>query len=60
MNKHPIGRVEDYTLPFLCMLYVVLLATLVLIWGVWGYLMALLMCSLAHVGIHRLAERLNS
>lgn len=52
MDNERIGQVEDYTNAFLGALYLVLVAGLVLIWGVWGYVVALALC----VAIHRVIE----
>ncbi|WP_179380157.1 hypothetical protein [Jannaschia marina] len=46
-------RVQDYTNAFLGMVYLLLVFVLVLIWGVWGYPMALALCAALHWAIHR-------
>lgn len=48
-----LDRVEDYTNAFLGMFYLILVMVLVLIWGAWGYPMALVICAALHWGIHR-------
>ncbi|MEM7641961.1 MAG: hypothetical protein AAF366_05485 [Pseudomonadota bacterium] len=55
MKDHRFGRVEDYTSAFLWMFYLVLVVGLVIVWGVWGYMLALAICVGLHLGIARLA-----
>lgn len=59
MNRRPMDRVENYTVPFLWMFYLVLMIALVAVWGVWGYAFALLICAAIHYGISQLAHRLQ-
>ena len=47
------GRVEDYTTAFLCTAYPVLVCTLVVIWGVLGFALALLTCWALDRGLGR-------
>jgi flagellar biogenesis protein FliO len=56
-DNQPFDRVEDYTNAFLGMSYLLLVMTLVLIWGAWGYLFALALCGALHYAIRRLGER---
>ena len=56
MSERRIGRVEDYTNAFLCVLYPLVVMTLTLLWGVWGYAMALAACGGLHLAI-RAGER---
>ncbi|WP_299646061.1 hypothetical protein [uncultured Jannaschia sp.] len=51
------GRVEDYTNAFLATFYLILVMALVLIWGVWGYLVALGLCAALHWAIRTLGLR---
>ncbi|TFL18750.1 hypothetical protein [Jannaschia formosa] len=46
-------RVEDYTEAFLWTAYMILIVALVMIWGIWGYLIALATCAGLHWGITR-------
>ncbi|SDY64800.1 hypothetical protein SAMN05444004_102233 [Jannaschia faecimaris] len=46
-------RVQDYTNAFLGMFYLILVMTLVIIWGVWGYPVSLAICAVMHWGIRR-------
>ncbi|MEM7488244.1 MAG: hypothetical protein AAF390_03870 [Pseudomonadota bacterium] len=55
MKSDGFGQVEDYTSAFLWMFYLVLVVGLVIVWGVWGYVLALAICLGLHVGIARLA-----
>jgi hypothetical protein len=57
MEDDRFGRVEDYTTAFLWMFYLLLVSGLVIVWGVWGYVLALAICAGLHVGIARLAIR---
>ncbi|CTQ48688.1 hypothetical protein [Jannaschia donghaensis] len=50
-------RVQDYTNAFLGTFYLILLTTLILIWGVWGYPMALAIGAILHLGIRRWSLR---
>ena len=52
---HP-GRVEDYTDAFLALMWLLGITALTLVWGVWGYAAALVLCAAAHAGIRRLAR----
>ncbi|GIT91062.1 hypothetical protein JANAI62_15170 [Jannaschia pagri] len=54
MRDDKFGQVEDYTEAFLWMAYLVLVSGLVMIWGLWGYPMALIVCACLHYGIKRL------
>ena len=54
-QTHP-GIAEDYTVPFLCMALLLLVATLILVWGTWGYGAALLLCAGLHALIARWGE----
>lgn len=54
MNGRGTGHVEDYTTAFLGVLYLLVVMTLTLVWGVWGYGVALAACALLHAGIRRL------
>lgn len=56
-NRGHIGRVEDYTVPFLVSFYVLVLLGLCTIWAVSGYPMALFVCLITHVGLGRLIAR---
>lgn len=51
-DDHP-GRVEDYTIPFLVMAYLVLVMVLVGVWGIWGYAIALMLSAALHAGLAR-------
>ena len=51
------GRVEDYTNAFLGIFYLILVMTLVIVWGAWGYPVALAICAGLHWAIRRLGER---
>ncbi|MEM9798463.1 MAG: hypothetical protein AAF919_18375 [Pseudomonadota bacterium] len=59
MRDHHPGQVEDYTNAFLGMFYLILVMALVVIWGMWGYPVALMICACIHWGIHRLGLRLE-
>lgn len=51
------GEVEDYTNAFLGMAYLILVMSLVIVWGVWGYPVALALCAALHWGVRRLGMR---
>ncbi|MEM8823346.1 MAG: hypothetical protein AAGF30_07035 [Pseudomonadota bacterium] len=55
MGNKGFGQVENYTTAFLWMFYLVLVVGLVIVWGVWGYVLALAICAGLHVGIAKLA-----
>lgn len=57
MNGRGTGHVEDYTTAFLGVLYLLVVMTLTLVWGVWGYGIALAVCAIGHVCIRRLGLR---
>ncbi len=57
MDDHRMGRVEDYTAAFLGMFYLLLVSGLVLVWGIWGYAVALVICAVLHWAILRLGAR---
>lgn len=57
MRKDGIGEVENYTDAFLCVAYLLLVMTLVMIWGVWGYVFSLAVCATLHWGIKHLGLR---
>ncbi|WP_095590578.1 hypothetical protein [Actibacterium ureilyticum] len=48
-HRRPIGRVENYTRPFLVMAFVNLITLFVLIWGTYGYDAALLAALALHL-----------
>ncbi|UWQ17611.1 hypothetical protein [Jannaschia sp. M317] len=54
MGDRQHGEVEDYTNAFLWMFYLILVCALVMIWGIWGYALALSVCAALHWGIKRL------
>lgn len=56
-DDNSFDRVEDYTNAFLGMFYLVLVMTLVIVWGVWGYVMALAICGVLHWAIRQLGAR---
>jgi hypothetical protein len=45
--------VQDYTEAFLWSAYMVVILLLVIVWGVWGYLVALACCAGLHWGVTR-------
>lgn len=51
------GEVEDYTNAFLGMAYLILVMVLVVVWGAWGYPLALAVCAALHHAIRRLGRR---
>ncbi|MBM2577360.1 hypothetical protein JQC91_13710 [Jannaschia sp. Os4] len=51
-RAHP-GIAEDYTAAFLCMAYLLLFMSLITIWGLWGYPVALLICTGLHAALTR-------
>lgn len=51
MGDRKFGQVEDYTNAFLGVFYMLLVMSLVMIWGLWGYLAALCVCGAMHYGI---------
>ncbi len=51
------GEVEDYTNAFVGMAYLILVMVLVVVWGVWGYPLALALCAALQHGIRRLGLR---
>ncbi|MGB3408738.1 MAG: hypothetical protein WBA67_14735 [Jannaschia sp.] len=58
MNERKIGEVENYTDAFLATIYLLLVMSLVMIWGVWGYVAALTACGglhwlIRHFGLRR-------
>ena len=57
MDGDRFGRVEDYTTAFLGTFYLILVMGLAVIWGVWGYLVALLLCAALHWLIDRFGAR---
>lgn len=57
MRDREIGRVEDYTAAFLGMAYLLGVTGLTIVWGVWGYGVALLICATTHVAIRRFGLR---
>ncbi|WP_371156571.1 hypothetical protein [Jannaschia sp. 2305UL9-9] len=57
MRQNGIGEVENYTDAFLCIAYLLLVMTLVMIWGVWGYVVSLSVCAGLHWAIKRLGLR---
>ena len=59
MNHHP-GQVTDYTEVFLVMAYVVLLMTLVAVWGVWGFAAALLLGGALHLILRQAGRRVEA
>lgn len=50
-------RVQDYTFAFLGMFYLTLMFTLMVIWGVWGYLVSLALCLALHWVLRRWGNR---
>lgn len=56
MDDDKYQRVQDYTDAFLWMCYLLLVMTLVMIWGVWGYVAALALCAGIHYAIGRFAS----
>ncbi|MGB3554603.1 MAG: hypothetical protein WBA25_08190 [Jannaschia sp.] len=57
MDDDRFGRVEDYTDAFLCIAWLLLVSTLVTIWGVWGYPAALALGAALHWVIRVLGIR---
>ncbi|WP_308918084.1 histidinol phosphate aminotransferase [Jannaschia sp. LMIT008] len=49
----------DYTNAFLAMCYLILVMGLMVIWGVWGYVVALVLCVALRQGIVWLDRRLE-
>jgi hypothetical protein len=49
------GQAEDYTTAFLWAFYLLLVVGLVVVWGAWGYVLALAICAGLHWGIGRYA-----
>ena len=49
--------VPDYTNAFLAMSYLIAVMGLVVIWGVWGYAVALGLCWVGHIALVRIAAR---
>ena len=56
MNDRRIGRVEDCTTAFLGMTYLLVVLSLTLVWGAWGYGVALGACLVLHLAIRRLGR----
>ena len=56
-DRRPIGRVENYTRPFLIMAFVNLITALIFIWGHYGYDAALAAALLAHLLISWVEKR---
>ncbi|SFI61453.1 hypothetical protein [Jannaschia pohangensis] len=57
MNEGPFSRVEDYTNAFLGAFYLSLVTGLVVVWGIWGYAVALLICAALHGAIHHFGRK---
>ena len=57
MRDHKFGQVENYTDAFLATAYLLLVMTLVMIWGLWGYVAALFVCAVLHAAIRHFGLR---
>ena len=53
MRGRPIGRVEDFTIPFLVSFYVLLLMGLIAVWAMSDFLVALVIAFGIHVVLAR-------
>ena len=53
MRGRPIGRVEDFTIPFLVTFYILLLIALITIWAMSDFIVALLFAFAIHVFLAR-------
>lgn len=59
-NRRPLGRVEDYTIPFLVSFYVLVLMGLCTIWAIWGYPVALFVAFGVHLWLARILSSRNT
>jgi len=57
MAYQPRGRVENYTTPFLVMAFVVLFTGLFILWGTFGYGVALVASLFVHVILRQFPKR---
>lgn len=58
--RRPVGRAENYTRPFLVMAFINLVTFLMVIWGTYGYEVALLAALAVHLLIGWAENRRNS
>jgi len=52
------GEVEDYTNPFLCMVWVLLMMGLIAAWAAYGYVQTLCICLFLKWGLDRWEDRI--
>jgi len=57
MSNYPIREVEDYTMPFLVMAFVLLFMGLFALWAVFGYLVSLVTSLFVHAAIRAIPNR---
>ncbi|MEP3347853.1 MAG: hypothetical protein ABJN34_02475 [Litoreibacter sp.] len=57
MAYQPQGRVEDYTMPFLVMAYVVLFTGLFILWAAFGYAVSLFISLIIHAILRAVPRR---
>lgn len=55
-DRRPPQPVPDYTNAFLGMVYLILVMGLMVIWGLWGYLVALATSAALNAGLGRLGR----
>ena len=55
--SHPTGRVEDYTVPFLVMAFVVLFTGLFILWAAFGYVISLVTSLFLHIILQHIPKR---
>lgn len=57
MAYQPRGRVEDYTMPFLVMAFVVLFTGLFILWAAFGYVVSLVASLFVHIILRQFPRR---